>query len=461
MTEGIIRELLMDFQALSAERERQKARGLNDYSLIGSMLKASDEVRLHTRFIYSLLDPDGKHYQGALFLRLFLETAGLTGIVDPESARVYKEYSDPGKLKGQIDLLITDGEGWIAIENKINALDGKRQLFKYANYLQDEAGKVEDQGEKPEPHDSICMVYLNKYGGRPADYSLAGYSIDDAENLLFRTQRGEGGNQIRVPVSAYRSVTYQHHIKAWLSRCLAEVGNIANLATAISEYEIIRQRICKEYRSRIMNIESVFLNDDRTFDQKKYEAAIKLINELPKLQAQWLDEAMRADFQQLLERQCKDLIKLDAKKLPMLKDRIYRAGDAERFFATKRRATNKGVFYLARLGKQDCVLGLLFGSEWLHAGVLPVKKNGECLELDLERRAEWLNGSLKEMSQEVKSNGNIQKPFPGLISYAKDLRAHAPELRDLDRSGFGYAIREFIHRLSDVDKTTTAGDDKA
>ncbi len=42
-------------------QNQQKQQGLNDFTALGSVLKANDEVRLHTRFIYSLLNPQEKH----------------------------------------------------------------------------------------------------------------------------------------------------------------------------------------------------------------------------------------------------------------------------------------------------------------------------------------------------------------------------------------------------------------
>jgi hypothetical protein len=46
--------------------------GVNDYSLLSSLLSINDEVRLHSRFIYSLINPNGSHYCDSLFLKEFL-----------------------------------------------------------------------------------------------------------------------------------------------------------------------------------------------------------------------------------------------------------------------------------------------------------------------------------------------------------------------------------------------------
>src|SRR5690554_7656522 len=111
-------ELFAALESFEGEQVQQKQRGLNDFNLLSSVLSVNDEVRLHTRFIYSLLNPKGKHYQGTRFLELFLEVIGRQDWVDLASATVRKEYCPDGQ-GDQIDLWITDGKRQIVIENKL------------------------------------------------------------------------------------------------------------------------------------------------------------------------------------------------------------------------------------------------------------------------------------------------------------------------------------------------------
>ena len=60
------------FQEYQDYRAKQKRRGLNDFNLFTTLLNKGDEVRLHSRFIASLLNPKGLHYQDSLFLEIFL-----------------------------------------------------------------------------------------------------------------------------------------------------------------------------------------------------------------------------------------------------------------------------------------------------------------------------------------------------------------------------------------------------
>ena len=64
------------FKNFKQKQQQQKLRGLNDFNLFTTLLKPNDELRLHSRFLNFLLNPNGEHCQGSLFLDLFLENAG-------------------------------------------------------------------------------------------------------------------------------------------------------------------------------------------------------------------------------------------------------------------------------------------------------------------------------------------------------------------------------------------------
>ena len=168
------------FSELSELRDlqrQQKQQGLNDFTALGSVLSPNDEVRLHTRFIYSLLNPHGKHYQGTRFLELFLESIGWAGWLDIESTVVRKEYCPNGQ-SDQIDLYITDGEKEIVIENKLNAKDQKRQVLRYLDAI----GANSQRKAK-----NTLFIYLTKGRKRPSKLGLGSAHDDkslDAKRFL-------------------------------------------------------------------------------------------------------------------------------------------------------------------------------------------------------------------------------------------------------------------------------------
>jgi len=59
------------YMVAKTEADRQRAMGKHDYNIFTLFHKFSDEVNLHSNFIASLLDPNGDHYRGDLFLKIF------------------------------------------------------------------------------------------------------------------------------------------------------------------------------------------------------------------------------------------------------------------------------------------------------------------------------------------------------------------------------------------------------
>ena len=46
---------------------------IDKFNIFSILRKSSDEVNLHSKFIYELLNPNGSHQQGDIFLNLFIE----------------------------------------------------------------------------------------------------------------------------------------------------------------------------------------------------------------------------------------------------------------------------------------------------------------------------------------------------------------------------------------------------
>lgn len=106
----------------------------------------------HSHFLAELLNPDGTHGQGSLFLNSFLERVG----IDKPKARaiVSTEYSiDEAR---RLDVLIRFGTQYLlAIENKVNAAEGEDQIKKYQEWLK--------QSERP-----YTLVFLTRDGRDPS-----------------------------------------------------------------------------------------------------------------------------------------------------------------------------------------------------------------------------------------------------------------------------------------------------
>ena len=67
-------DFLEEYKKFKELQKRQQNRGLNDFNLLTTVLKYSDEVRVHSKVIVALLNPKESHYQEELFLEIFLHT---------------------------------------------------------------------------------------------------------------------------------------------------------------------------------------------------------------------------------------------------------------------------------------------------------------------------------------------------------------------------------------------------
>ncbi len=146
----MINQQFFDYMALLEDKFAKKAQ----YNLFSVLRSESDEVRLHSRFLADLLNPEGSHQYGANFLTVLLERLGLT-LSGQISVDI--EYKD-------IDILIHSKSCAVIIENKIYAGDQPKQLARYYQLMRDEG------------YTDIKLVYLTLDGAPPSESSTDGLS---------------------------------------------------------------------------------------------------------------------------------------------------------------------------------------------------------------------------------------------------------------------------------------------
>ncbi len=223
--------MLKQIKVLSDKLEVKKLRGNNDYNLFLALFDASDEVRLHSRFICSLLDPNSPHYQKELFLELFIKACGLEDFgLNSQIAKVYKEYEN-------IDIYITDGTKHIILENKIYAGDQEAQIKRYIKTIQQENGNEAE----------IYVLFLSPQGREPTGYSLDGLKIKD----------GRISNEKGDEIAKFKAISYDKEITAWLDLCLEETGNLTNLSAVISQYKNVIEKIYGKYKGVQMDANEI------------------------------------------------------------------------------------------------------------------------------------------------------------------------------------------------------------
>lgn len=118
---------------LAARFEAQAARfAAPSFSVFKYILTSEDGV---TRILRDLLDPQGDHGQGALFLRVFLARLGLA-VPESELGRAIVRTQVQTPFHRRPDLLIdVPGQLVLGLENKIYAADLDLQVAAYVEFV--------------------------------------------------------------------------------------------------------------------------------------------------------------------------------------------------------------------------------------------------------------------------------------------------------------------------------------
>lgn len=204
----------------------------------------TDEVRL-CRVLNELINPNGKHCLGRLYLDLFLEIVLKISPEKLKSPAVEREKVIEGLRR--IDICINDNSSeipiYIPIEVKINAGDQEAQLYDYA--------------KKSHGFGGVKVYYLTKYGDKP--------SKDSSGNL----KESEIG-----------CISWSEYILNWLNACICcpETISRAPIREVLQQFKIIVQKFTETYKgNEVMEIENLILeNEDNCKNAEKIVFAYKL-----------------------------------------------------------------------------------------------------------------------------------------------------------------------------------------
>ncbi|MEP2280356.1 PD-(D/E)XK nuclease family protein [Maribacter sp.] len=217
MSQMSYKELLKNIDEISKKFEELEKVSGEAFNIFKVINVTSDEVRLHSKFLAELLNRNGSHGQGDVFLKLFVKQLGI--LLDTSSATV-KVEKYIGKITdssgGYIDIFISDNKGQsITIENKIYAGDQNNQLLRYFNF---------------NPNN---ILYLTLWGDAPEDYSSSGLIIDEE----------------------FKRISYKEDIIDWLVGCRKEAVELPLLREAISHYINLIQLLTGQTGTTKMNKE--------------------------------------------------------------------------------------------------------------------------------------------------------------------------------------------------------------
>ncbi len=225
-------QILLD-RVGSIDLKYQESRQKNKFNIFNLIAKKFDEVNLHSRFIYELLNPKGSHGYKTCFLEKLLFHLQISDF-QMEGVQVYREYRN-------IDLLIKNNKQAIVIENKLWAVDQQEQLQRYYELL------------KQEGYQDIRIFYLSIDGKEPSDHSIG------TLNLL------PNWNSIYSPIS------YDYDISQWIESCIKEAYNMPTLRETLVQYKSLINEIAGKTMNREEMVEMVdFISKgDNAFQAKK------------------------------------------------------------------------------------------------------------------------------------------------------------------------------------------------
>lgn len=304
---------LATYREYKDKKEKDIQAGLHDYCLLTSVLNKNDEVRLHSRFLYSLLNPKGEHYQGNKFLKEFLYVlpASLKGFIKPEKAVVIKE-------KDSIDLLIHDFNNFIIIENKLDAADQKHQITRYIQKVKElHLTDVEDITQH------LAVVYLSKGRLRPSkkSKSIIGFDLV-ADQLVWQgidepkaAKKFSNLNLTNGQKIPFAAVSYSNHIEKWAESCLKIAPR--GMKEAIKDYLQVLNRININKNTRnIMSLNKYTLNE---LSIEKEEEMYLFMVEAKKSLANYVAEKLYLEIKSILGGE--DLIAIEDYR-PMTPDNL-------------------------------------------------------------------------------------------------------------------------------------------
>jgi hypothetical protein len=161
---------------------------IENFNIFSILRRENDEVNLHSRFIYELLNPKGLHNQRDIFLKIFLDEINIEYNVN--IFEVYKEQYN-------IDILLKSKNQVIIIENKIDTQDHSNQLNRYVDI-------IKKQGYN---EDEIKVIYLTLYGEEPNEF---------IEDIIL--------------------LSYSQDIKNWITKCIEKVAQKPTLRETLIQY---------------------------------------------------------------------------------------------------------------------------------------------------------------------------------------------------------------------------------
>ena len=230
--------MLRQAAAISEKYELLRKETGSNFNIFEIANIATNEVKI-CRVIYELLSPLGCHYQGSIYLKLFMEKVlGIENVDEAElkSAKVYRERVI--KNDRRIDLLIETDKRMIPIEVKIYAKEQSDQCYDYYDYVVKFNKKITPQ-----------LFYLTRFGNEPS--SAGGLTCSDDKH--------SSSNII--------CISFAQDILRWLELCLkeTETWKLAPIREVLAQLMLTIRRFTGQMEDREMKELISLLRTSSTF----------------------------------------------------------------------------------------------------------------------------------------------------------------------------------------------------
>lgn len=204
----------------------------SDFNIFQTIANPYDEMNLHSKFIYTILNEKKYGYE---FLLSFLKNIGLDLVdIDKSSVKIEREKAGAdGRLDLYIEFKANDELYSIAIENKIYAGDQNKQLDRYLDYL-DAINKGKEK----------YLYYLTLDGHDP--------SSESCSNL-----------------SKVINISYSENILNWIGEAISISVKEAKLREVLVQYEELLEKICGKDIDYTMEIKDYILKNADNYDFAK------------------------------------------------------------------------------------------------------------------------------------------------------------------------------------------------
>ena len=208
-----IKYLLRDINIVRKKFE-EREKNEDNFNMFTVLRKESDEVYLHSRFLSALLDPNGPHRLGTIFLNSFLDRIESDFKYDEKSLEVYPNNQNRCEYK-EIDICFIDrvAKKAVMVENKIYHEDTNHED---KGQLENYYGRLIEEDKIPE--DGIEVYYLTLDGHEPSE---------DSVKLSGKYPKLQ---------DKVKCISYSVEILEWLRTIVKECYNKPSLRESIIQY---------------------------------------------------------------------------------------------------------------------------------------------------------------------------------------------------------------------------------